>query len=68
MEDADADLPPTQKQTKAVKFPCIRCKKSVAKNSKSVKCHICQQWVHVDCEGMPPELYNILANPEKYGT
>ena len=32
------------------------------------KCHICQQWVHVDCEGMPPELYSILANPEKYGT
>jgi len=68
MEDADADLPPTQKQTKQAKFPCIRCKKNVAKNSKSVKCHICQQWVHVECEGMPPELYNILANPEKYGT
>ena len=60
---------PTQKQAaaKAAKFPCLRCRKNVAKNSKSVQCKICQHWVHVDCEGMPPELYNMLANPDKYG-
>jgi len=56
----------SQKPTKA-KFPCLRCKKNVAKNSKSVKCNICQNWVHVECEGMPAEFYNLLANQEKYG-
>ena len=55
------------KASKTVKFPCLRCKKNVAKNSRSVRCHICQHWVHVECEGMPIEMYNLMANPEKYG-
>ena len=57
----------SQKSVKA-KFPCLRCKKNVAKNSRSIKCSICNFWVHVECEGVSNELYNILANPEKYGT
>ena len=57
----------TQRATKA-KFPCLRCKKNVAKNSRSIRCSICNFWVHVECEGITNELYNILANPEKYGT
>ena len=24
-------------------------------------------WVHVECEGIPAELYNVLAHPEKFG-
>jgi len=52
---------------KKAKFPCIRCKKNVTKNSKSVKCATCELWVHVDCEQISPELFNILSNPEKYG-
>ena len=49
------------------KFPCIVCKKNVAKNSKSVRCGTCQLWVHVDCENISTELFNILSHPEKYG-
>ena len=57
----------TVKKTTAPKFPCLRCKKNVTKNSKSVKCNTCQFWVHVECEGISVELFNILAHPEKYG-
>ena len=56
----------TQAQKKA-KFPCLICKKNVAKNSRSVRCGTCQLWVHVDCENISAELFNILSHPEKYG-
>ena len=62
----EEDQHPTQKATKA-KYPCLRCKKNVAKNSRSVRCGICQNWVHVECEGMPVDFYNLLANQEKFG-
>jgi hypothetical protein len=52
---------------KRAKYPCLRCRKNVTKNSKSVKCSTCDQWVHSDCEQMSAELFNILANPERYG-
>ena len=55
-------------QQKKAKFPCLRCRKNVAKNSKSVRCRTCHLWVHVDCEpGISTELYNILAHPERFG-
>lgn len=62
----EEQVPQTQKGQKA-KFPCLRCKKNVSKNSKSVKCNSCQFWVHIECEGISNELYNFLAHPEKYG-
>ena len=49
------------------KFPCLRCRKAVAKNSKSVKCNACDQWVHVDCEQISTEMYKIICDPEKFG-
>ena len=49
------------------KFPCLRCRKEVKKNTKSVKCSTCDQWVHAECEPISNELFNLLANPEKYG-
>ena len=54
-------------RTQKAKYPCLRCKKNVAKNSKSVRCGTCQFWVHVDCEGITNELYQVLAHPEKFG-
>ena len=59
----DAAAPSPQKKAK---FPCIRCKKNVTKNSRSVKCATCELWVHVDCEQISPELFSILSNPEKF--
>ena len=64
---AGAAAPPNGKKLPPAKHPCLRCKLNVAKNSKSVRCSICDQWVHKDCEHMATEFFNILANPEKYG-
>jgi hypothetical protein len=61
--------PQAQTQAKATKakYPCLRCKKNVAKTSKSVRCGTCQLWVHAECENISSELYNILAHPERFG-
>jgi hypothetical protein len=50
---------------RAAKYPCLRCKKKVGRNS--VRCKMCQLWVHVQCGGISKEVFNILANPTKYG-
>jgi hypothetical protein len=47
------------------KYPCIRCKKNVGRNS--VRCNTCQLWIHSECGGISKELLSILANPAKYG-
>ena len=56
---------------KKAKYPCMRCRKNVAKNSKSVQCRTCQLWAHVECNNtvwVQPEVYTILCDPEKFGT
>jgi hypothetical protein len=50
---------------RGAKYPCIRCKKNVGRNS--VQCKTCQLWMHVECGGISKEVFNILANPAKYG-
>jgi hypothetical protein len=52
-------------QSRAAKHPCIRCKKNVGRNS--VRCRICKLWIHAECGNISKELFNILANPGKYG-
>jgi hypothetical protein len=59
-EEEDAD-----NGGRAAKYPCLRCKKNVGRNS--VRCKTCQLWVHVECGGISKEVFNILANPNKYG-
>jgi hypothetical protein len=49
---------------RAAKYPCIRCKKNVGRNS--VRCKTCQLWIHVECGGISKEVFSILANPTKY--
>jgi hypothetical protein len=51
--------------SRGAKYPCIRCKKNVGRNS--VQCKTCQLWIHVECGGISKEVFNILANPAKYG-
>ena len=56
---------------KKAKYPCMRCGKNVAKNSKSVQCRTCQLWSHVECNAsvwVLPEVYSILCDPERFGT
>jgi hypothetical protein len=56
---------PASSQGRAAKYPCIKCKKNVGRNS--VRCQTCQLWIHTECGGISKELFNILANPGKYG-
>jgi hypothetical protein len=56
-----------KKKNKAIKNPCLRCSKEVKREEKSVQCQTCQFWVHVKCQGISDELFNILADPEAYG-
>jgi hypothetical protein len=56
---------PASSQGRAPKYPCIKCKKNVGRNS--VKCKTCQLWIHTECGGISKELFGILANPAKYG-
>ena len=51
----------SQQAGRKPKYPCLRCRKAVTKNSKSVKCGTCQLWVHTECEKMSDEMYNLLA-------
>ena len=43
-----------------VKFPCKICKKPVAQNHKAVCCDDCDTWVHIKCNKINTQIYNIL--------
>ena len=62
-----ADHNKTKKGPKPPKHPCLRCRRAVTTDTKSVQCQTCEFWVHVDCQGISEELFNILVDPEKYG-
>ena len=45
-------------------FPCGVCKKAVAKNHKAVECNNCKYWVHIKCNKINAQTFNILKNDE----
>ena len=45
---------------KNVPYPCLWCKKSVAKTS-AIGCGTCGLWAHKECEELPDEVFNFLA-------
>ena len=47
-----------------VKFPCKICKKPVAQNHKAVCCDVCDTWVHMKCNKINTQTYNILKKDE----
>ena len=47
------------------KFPCLKCKKNVAKGG--VRCNTCYIWVHIKCQKITKDVYAVLTNPTKYG-
>ena len=53
-----------QPKEKPPKNPCLRCRKDVTKDHKSVQCQTCQFWVHVECQGISDELFNFLLEGE----
>jgi hypothetical protein len=64
-DDGEPAGDPAGSQGRNVKYPCIRCKKNVGRNS--VKCRTCQLWIHAECGNISKELFSFLANPAKYG-
>ena len=64
---SDEDERGSQQMTKsaAVKFPCLKCKLNVAKGG--VRCNTCYMWVHIKCQKITKEVYNVLKNPTKFG-
>ena len=55
--------------TKKVKDPCLKCKKSVTKTSRSVQCKTCRLWIHAVCLDtvwISDELFSILEDRERY--
>ena len=43
-------------------FPCGICLNSVAKNHKAVKCDSCNLWIHIKCNKINVQTYNLLIN------
>ena len=46
------------------KHPCLRCRKAVTTDTKSVQCQTCQYWVHAECQGISDELFTFLVEGE----
>jgi hypothetical protein len=52
----------------ASKYPCLKCSQHIKKNIESVRCNICEQWVHKSCsDEITDELYKILKEQDKQG-
>ena len=45
-------------------FPCGICEKPVAKNHKAIQCDKCKLWVHIKCNKINVQTYNLLINDE----
>ena len=43
-----------------IKFPCKICKRAVAENHKAVCCDVCNIWVHIKCNKINTQTYNLL--------
>ena len=51
-----------QRNPGPVKFPCLECKRPVAKTHYALQCDQCDQWVHYKCEGLTREQYLKLES------
>ena len=48
--------------TRKPKFPCTRCEKNIASNSKAISCDLCNNWTHIKCSRfMSVDKYNQLT-------
>ena len=46
----------------ATQSPCGICLKLIAKNHKAVKCNYCDLWIHIKCNKINTQTYNLLLN------
>ena len=47
-----------------VKHPCAVCKKAVGVKHKAICCDLCCNWVHMKCNKINKQTYEILKNDE----
>ena len=67
-EETEEELQAGRSQAaKQGKFPCMKCSKNVTKTQRGVRCHLCQIWVHADCQNISKDLYAHLKNTGKHG-
>ena len=43
-----------------VRFSCLKCNRTVAKNNRAVQCNICDKWVHIACNNLNTYTYKNL--------
>ena len=48
-----------------LKFPCLKCKKSVKNNQKGLQCNNCELWVHQKCTTLTGDEYAYLEQNEE---
>ena len=46
------------------KYPCKICNSTVAKNHKEIQCDKCQLCVHIKCNKINVQTYNLLKEDE----
>ena len=49
-----------------VKFPCKICEKAVAENHRAVCCDTWNIWVHIKCNKINTQTYNILKKENAF--
>ena len=49
-----------------VKHPCAVCKKAVGVKHKAICCDLCYNWVHMKCNKINKQTYEILKNDEAH--
>ena len=48
------------------KFPCGSCGKAVRNGQNSIECEGCEQWFHIECEGLRVDIHKLLCEHESY--
>ena len=48
------------------KFPCGSCGKAVRNGQNAIHCESCDQWYHIECDGLGAEVHQVLCEHDSY--